>query len=55
MNAKNLRLLALIILVAVATWMITDYLKLGHMTASPVRTGLLIVAIVLMMAARRRS
>lgn len=55
MNGKNLRLLSLVILVAVAAWMIADFVRLGHLTASLIRTGLLIVAVILMLVARRRG
>ncbi|MBK9315471.1 MAG: hypothetical protein IPM55_14700 [Acidobacteria bacterium] len=55
MNSKNLRLLALIVMISVAAWIITDYVRLGHMTVSPIRTGLLIVAVVLLLVARRRQ
>ncbi|MGE0101029.1 MAG: hypothetical protein AB7H86_00885 [Blastocatellales bacterium] len=55
MSGKNLRLLSFVILVAVAAWMIADFVRLGHLTASLIRTGLLIVAVILMLVARRRG
>jgi len=55
MNGKNLRLLSLVILVAVAAWMIADFVRLGYLTSSLIRTGLLIVAVILLLVARRRG
>lgn len=54
MNPKNISYLALLLLVGVAAWIIIDFVRLGHLTASPVRTGVLIIAALILLYVRRR-
>ncbi|QQS47775.1 MAG: hypothetical protein IPM66_03730 [Acidobacteriota bacterium] len=54
MNQKTLTILVFVLLLGVAAWIVIDFIRLGHLTASPVRTVILVIAALILIFVRRR-
>jgi len=54
MNQKTLTILVFVMLLGVAAWIVIDFIRLGHLTASPVRTVILVIAALILIFVRRR-
>lgn len=54
MDPKIMRLIALALVVVSAIWIALDFIRGGAVSVSPIRTGILVLAVVMLLLARRR-